>query len=242
MAPDGLAGEGKANLRLETADYAYMSHIPLSLKYAFTDPIQAQPQTLLFTHLILSAQTAGQSPSQSAKIRHTKGVPIELEGPIGDPSSLFDVDVTKESEDCYQVTATLTPRGVTTVDTVTEPLTFHAFESGRKSEIKLKVYIQGSQGAAVWYEGLGYQCNYGPQWYGGCEGEPATCTYDKTLATNTRKTTSNSCAIKKQWQYGCKGTGSCDDGEGPNPSMCQYQVGGPYSCTGFWSSTAGCAG
>jgi hypothetical protein len=136
----------KANLRLETSNYAYMTYVPLSLKYEFINPVQAQPQTLLFTRLILSAQTPGQRPSQSARIRHSKGVPIELAGPVGDPSPLFDVNVTKEAEDSYKVTATLTPRGMTTPDTVAKNLTFHAIESGRKTEVKLKVYIQGPQG------------------------------------------------------------------------------------------------
>jgi hypothetical protein len=93
-----------------------------------------------------------------------------------------------------------------------------------------------------WYEGSGYRCNGGAQFFGGCEGPPAECVDDDTLVTNTVKTFSNTCAIKKQYKYACLGDGVCDDEEGPDPGMCEYQVGGPYSCTGFWSSAAGCAG
>lgn len=143
VAPDGLAGDGKAELRLEIVDYAYMRHIPFTLQYAFEDLIQVQPQTLIFSRAMLSKQAATASISQSSRIRHKRGLSFDLEGPVGNPSSVFDVDIAKEV-DGYKVTATLKPAGTSVAEAVSEAFTFHALEGGRKREFKLTAYVQGT--------------------------------------------------------------------------------------------------
>lgn len=70
------------------------------------------------------------------------------------------------------------------------------------------------------------------------------CTYDASrIEPNHSEQLSNSCSLRREYQYYCAGTGNCEGLDGnPNWKDCRIRTGSGTPCTGSWTSVVSCSG